>query len=271
MSISNENIRVNTTIPSLKDKIKLDVDVPTDKVYWYIRFNTPLDKTSVSKDTMNVTDTEGYIMRTYISYDETENLIVIVPKDSYQQNRYYLLNISKEVRSEKGQGPKHEMHILFKLINNRISEFEVLKKNVKVPYPRPRPSDYDEKNTVFKVYTPESRELIKSTSLDVLPFGEMKINIILGVLGLLLIIISVFVNIPVFTFVSIGICLFGVLHIFYQLSKKSLRSTITYNRGVMHFNSENYKKANILFKKALSIDEKNELAEFALSKSSFYI
>ncbi len=275
--MDNEHIKINTSIPSLKNKIKIDVEGPTERAYWYIRFNIPLDKASVNRDTMNVTDTDGYIMRTYISYDEDENLIVIVPLDSYEQNRYYFLNISKQVRSAKGQQLKHEIHILFKLIDNRISEFEILKRTAHVPKPRPRPANYDEMNsrnkgsTKSKVYAFEKNSSQRISPSDVLPFAPMKINPLLGVVGLIAVLIAALLGIAPLTIGSIVLCFGGVGHLVFQLANRKLRSVISYNRGVMAFNSEKYSKANILFKKALSLDYENEMAEFGLNKVSFYL
>ena len=74
-------IRIATSDPKLKDKIQINLEGPIDNVYWYIRFNIPLDEESVNDKTMEVTDTEGYIMRTDISYQGKHNRIVISPLD----------------------------------------------------------------------------------------------------------------------------------------------------------------------------------------------
>ncbi len=271
--MKNENIRISTSIPSLKGKIHVDINEPTERAYWYIRFNIPLNKSSVNRDTMNVTDTDGYIMRTYISYDENDNLIVIVPLDSYEQNRFYLLNISKQVQSAKGQNLKNEIHILFKLLDNRISQFEILKRTAKVPTPRPRPANYDQLNTKSKVYSfeKENTAVSERASNDVLPFAPMKINVLLGLAGLIAVLVSFQLNIQLLIIASIIACAAGLAHIVLQLSKREFRSALAYNRGVMCFNSEKYRKANILFKKSVSLNEENEFAEYALNKVSFYL
>ncbi len=263
-------IRLATSIPSLKDKIQIDLAPDSDDVFWYIRFNIPLDESSVSHKTMSVTDTAGYIMRTEISYNQASNMIVISPIDSYEQDIYYLLNISKKVRSAKGQHLRSKIHILFKLIGNQISEFKVLKSTVKVPLPRPRPKDYEQKVSRMKLYS-FGDALLKDVPQDKLPTTPISANLLPAVLGPLVIAANFFVKMPVLWLVGVGLCLLGAIWLGFALSRPKQRSVIFYNRGVRHFNKERYTKAHQCFKQALALDENNELAEFAYNKVSFYL
>ena len=261
-----EKIRLATSIPSLKDKIKVDLDGELDTVYWYIRFNVPLDEKTVSHKSMDVTDTEGYIMRTDIHYNKEINRIVITPLDSYEQNRYYLLNISNKVRSAGGKQLRVPIHIMFKLMDNQISEYEILKSTVKVPKPKPRPANYGAKNTTARVYTFEN-----DSTEDQLKYARIKFNPFLGIIGLVMAFASFFISAPVLTVGSAVIALGGILHIVLQIIKKELRSLVYYNLGAWYFNEERYKKAQKALNKASRLDPQNEMAEYAVSKIGFYV
>lgn len=289
-SIGNDNIRVTANFPSLNSHIKIDVADPSEKVYWYIKFNIPLDKKYVSKDTTNVTDTDGFIMRTYIFYDEIENHIVVSPIDSYEQDRYYLLNISKDVRSANGQKLKREIHILFKLFDNRISSFKILDAATKVPIPKVRPSNYDELQLLkkeaaareksekiaeravprTKVYSFE-REGGAKTSETPLRYADINVKIVPSLIGLGVILASLFTGFAPLIITSIIGCFVGIGITVSGLLTKEARSNISYNRGVGSFKSEKYEKAQEQFRKALMFNANNELAESALDKVSFYV
>lgn len=267
--MDNKNIKIATSIPSLKDKIHVKVEEGSNTIYWYIKFNIPLDEHSVSEKHMSVTDTDGYIMHTDIAYDTDKNLIVISPLDSYEQNRFYLLNISKKVKSARGQNLKREIHILFKLLNNQISEYQILKSTVTVPKPKPRPKDYDQRNPKSKVYSFDQK-IVSSLPQDKLPQAAVKVNVLLGIAGLATALSGLFFsNLPLMG-VGILACILGVAHIFYQLSRKTQYSVLVYNKGVRLFNKEHYEEAEQRFKMALAIDPDNEMAEYALDKVYFY-
>ncbi len=269
--MKHDNIRIKASNPSLESKINVEINQPTDTVYWYIKFNIALDPESVSEKTMSVTDTMGYIMRTFITYNESRHMIVISPLDTYEQKRFYVLNISKKVRSAKGQELKHEIHILFKLLNDEIQEFEILKSNVKLPKPKPRPKDYDQKYTRSKVYSYDGKSL-GTVSSDKLPFAGIRINPILGVLGIGILIWSL-TRVPLsldLMITALIICGVGLAHIVYQMTRREFRANMLYNRGVMQFNSGKYQKADKLFNKAHALDVNNELAEYAVNKVTFY-
>jgi hypothetical protein len=191
-------IKIATSIPSLKDKTYIDLeDGRLDVVYWYIRFNIPLDPESVSNETMDVMDTEGYIMRTDIVYNSQNHKIVVSPFDTYEENIYYVLNISQNVKSARGQHLRSKIHIMFKLLDNEISEYKVLKENVKLPKPRPRPKDYDQKVLPkLKVYSFERNKTLNPNAP--LPYGKVDLNLLLAFFGIVLVIISFFLLVSLF-------------------------------------------------------------------------
>jgi hypothetical protein len=269
-NIQDSRIRIATTVASLKDKIHTDISGNTEAIYWYIRFNIPLDASTVSHKTMGVTDTSGYIMRTDIAYDEEKNRIVISPLDTYEQNRYYLLRISKKVCSKRGQRLKTQINILFKLKSNQISEYKVLKKEVAIPPAKQRPTNYDVLYTRSKVYSADGTEM-PATSHDQLPPAELNINIWIGLIGLFMTIGSLYLgNLPLIV-VSILVCAGGLAHMFKQLSRNENRSLIFYNRGARKFNKEKYSEAKYLFQRSFMFDDKNEFTEYALHKIEYYL
>lgn len=269
-NIQNSRIRIATTVPSLKDKITTDIKGNIEAIYWYIRFNIPLDAETVSHKTMGVTDTGGYIMRTDIAYDEEKNRIVISPLDTYEQNRYYLLRISTKVKSERGQRLKTQINILFKLKNNQISDYKVLRKEVVIPSAKKRPANYDVLYTRSKVYSADGTEMA-AVRQDQLPTAELDINIWIGLIGLLMTIGSVYLGNTSLIVVSVLVCAGGLAHMFKQLSLSANRSLLFYNRGARKFNKEKYADAKFLFQRAFMLDDTNEFAEYALHKVEYYL
>lgn len=273
-TIRDPKIKISTTNPELKDKIHYNISSSSDKAHWYIKFNISLDPRSVNKRTMNVTETNGYILDTLISYDSEKNMIIISPTDIYMQNEYYLLNVSKKVRSEKGQYLKKEIHIMFKLIDNQISEFELLKSTVKVANPKHRTRQYRkelrEKISASKVYTFDDK-VFESVPQYKLPYASLKVNFVLGVVGIIVTVISLFMQMSNLIAFGLLICFIGIVHIFIQLIGETRRSMLNYNVGVLFFNASKYYKAQKRFKKAIAISESNEMAEHGLNKTNFYL
>lgn len=267
--VKNSKIRVAVSDPRLKDKIKIDLTGDSDAVYWSIRFNIPLDEASVNEKSMEVTDTEGYIMRTDISYRASDNRIVISPLDSYEEERYYLLKVSKKVRSIKGQNLKTVISILFKLYQGAISEYKILKQDVPVPTSRPRPKNYDE---MQKKRAPNDldnyvKNVQKHTRMTADTVG---FNPVVGILGFLGVIGGFFAgNIPI-TIGATLLCALGALHLYLQWQNKVFRAKMYYNKGVRHFNKMQYQPAKAAFERALIINPNNELARYGLVRVGIY-
>lgn len=284
MGQNDEYIKLAASIPGLKEKINVDIDKPSEKVYWYIKFNTPLDEQSVSKTTMGVTDKEGYILDTEITYSQKKQMIVINPLEAYVQNEYYFLNISKKVRSEKLQELKNDIHILFKLKGNVISEFKILPPDAKVPTPRRR--IVQEKPIHTRVYAFEkehktiqkqpkkgkdtvdesgvTKEYLKLTA-------DFPINPTLAAIGMVSSIISIFVGYAPVIVACALIALAGFVHVVFQISRPNFRSIYYYNKGARLFNKERYFKARFYLDKALGLNPENEYAEYAMNKLSYYL
>jgi len=265
----NAKIRIATSQPGLKEKIKTHLDGNTEVIYWYIRFNIPLDETTVSDRTMDVTDTDGYIMRTDITYNQGKNMIVISPLDTYEQNRFYLLNITKKVRSARGQHLRSTIHILFKLLDNQISDYRVLKKDEPIPKPRPRPADYDKRQERRQINTLEKVHSQRRHTERLAPVG-FSVNLWPGLLGLVLVLAALVVGYLWMLLGALALCMAGLVHLFFQLRDKKLASKLSFNRGVRLFNDRQYGKAEVAFLKALEADPQNTAAKNALYKARLY-
>jgi tetratricopeptide (TPR) repeat protein len=270
--VENDRIRIATSLPSLKNKVKTNLSGNTDTIYWYIRFNIPLDGSSVSERTMDVTDTDGYIMRTDIEYDSSRNVIVISPLDTYEQNRFYLLSISKKVRSARGQNLRSTINILFKLYENQITDFKILKKDVKIPKPRPRPPDYDQQQAAKKANTSafDKSYLERSPSRDKMATVSFSFNPVIGILGILIVVAGLVLGNLWVIIAGAAVCVAGLAHIYKQWKNRELSSAVFFNLGVRKFNQEKYAEAEKLFKRAVSDNPKNELAKYGLYKISLY-
>lgn len=269
-NIQDSRIRIATSTPSLKEKISTNLSGNTESIYWYIRFNIPLDSSTVSHKTMGVTDTSGYIMRTDIAYDTAKNRIVISPLDTYEENRYYLLRVSRKVRSKRGQHLKSHINILFKLLNRQISEYKVLRQDVKVPPKKRRPPNYDVVHTRSKVYSTNGK-VVESIKQDKVPIADLNINILPGLLGLLLTLGSIFYGNTGLIILSVFVCAVGLTYMFRQMMNPENKSIRFYNRGAKKFNNEKYDDAKYLFQRSFMLDENNEYAEYALYKVEFYL
>ncbi len=264
-----KQIKVSASNPNLNDRIMYKIDPEkSDTIFWYIKFNILLDESTVNDKTMYVTDLAGYKMRTFIEYSEEHNVISISPIDTYSKDTYYILQISKHVKSKKGNKLKRKINIVFKLVNSEISGYEVLKNDQDVPEMKPRPKNYDPEKVVSKVYGFSNDEFNKEGK-DNLPYLPFKINPFIGIFGLLVVIIGLIVSLYV-AILGVVVSVIGVLHLVMQLRDDEKIATYTYNQGVKEFRIGEYKKAEKLFKKAFEHDKFNEHIEFALERIKYY-
>ena len=87
----------------------------TGKFVWQIKFNTPLDPSTVNNVNLYVTTLNLAPMQTSITYDATMNVIEIEPLDSYNKNESYILHVTTKVKSKGGKSLKQPIKIQFKL------------------------------------------------------------------------------------------------------------------------------------------------------------
>jgi len=264
-------IRVTTSLPSLQDKLKVDIKegTPLDSVYWYIKFNLPLDPSTVNGKTMQVTDTDGYIMRTVINYQPHANLISVSPLDSYEEERYYLLKISNKVCSLKGTYLRTNINILFKLYKGQMNKYQTVRQDVPIPDSLPRPDDYDEwqdERTPNDLdnYVENYPKRMKMES------DNVGIRLWLGILGLIAVASGILSMNLIVIAVSLLICVIGAIHIYAQWRNPRFRSKMFYNKGVKHFNQMQYQLAREYFEASHEINPKNDLAKYAIARVGLY-
>ncbi|MCL2853507.1 MAG: hypothetical protein FWE20_10860 [Defluviitaleaceae bacterium] len=273
--MDNKKIRIATSNPDLKNKIKIDIGDEDGPIYWYMRFNIALDASSVSDKTMTVTDTDGYIMRTEITYDPEKFMIVISPLDSYEQGVFYILSVSKKVRSARGQYLKSKINIVFKLLDNKISEYRVLKSNVEVAPPRPRPKDYEKmrasKAKLYEFQKAQGISIEQQIADSKVRIASIDVNIFIPIIGAIALVAGGFLGDPTLFYAAIAGAALTFGYFLFSLSRPKRASALLYNMGAFAFNSGKYPLAKKLFASALAKDEDNEMAEYALGKVEFYI
>ncbi|MCL2187914.1 MAG: tetratricopeptide repeat protein [Defluviitaleaceae bacterium] len=269
--MSDQKLRISTSVPGLKDKVKVNISADSDVIHWYIRFNIPLDEYTVNDQTMQVADTDGYIMRTDISYQPSQNRICISPLDTYEENRYYLLYISTKVCSAKGQPLKTKIHILFKLYKAQISEYKVMRADVQLPKPKVRPENYDEMqqtrqpNVIDTVYGDAMGKPAQVS--DKMATVPIKMNLWTGLAGLVLVLVGFALQWMWFVALATGVCLIGAGHLMAQLRDKVMAGKILYNKGVRFFNQGNYREALAAFTKSNQTNPGNELAKYGMYRA----
>lgn len=273
--MKTDNFVMKSTDPNMKAKVATNITDPNGAVYWYIRFNTPLDEETVSRKTMNVTDTSGYILHTLITYDATRNLIVLNPMDLYRQNEYYILHISKKVRSAKGRPLPKNVYIMFKLVGDKISEFHALKED-SVPKPVEKPKSMKREELAELQNAQQAIEEAKKTIKEnkpkkptppSVPYGPIGIKLHGAFVGLVLMLGSLATQTVGIIIGGMGAAFLGLLHIVIQMTKKPTKSAINYNLGAHNFNKQDYNKSIKFFKKSAAQNPGNKLPQIALKKA----
>lgn len=267
MSYDDSKLKVDSSGEKINDKVHNEIKDTNIKIYWYIKFSLPLNEGSVSQKTMTVTRINGDIFITDIIYNKTLELIVIDALEAYKEDEYYILHISKKLCSEDFITLKNDVHILFKIKGGQVSEYKQLALNIIVPKPK---MPKDTKARVY-LFQKSGKNPLDYVDKDKLPFVMIKLNPLIALIGIPVFIFGVYSN-NITTFgIGIMIALIGFFHIIAQMRSNEFRSNFHYNMGVIRFNRGKYNKANKIFKKALNMNLKNEFAEYAVSKVSFFI
>ncbi len=113
--MANNFLDIEDVPASYSNKVRQDLKFRTGNFVWRVKFNTPLDPASITKDTMYITDSNGEKRQAYIRYDAKNNQIEVEPINPYAQNEYYHLHITTKVRSKGGQHLKQPVQLKFKL------------------------------------------------------------------------------------------------------------------------------------------------------------
>lgn len=108
-------ITIEDITPGLEDKVKTDFFFHTGKFVWRIKFNAPLDASTVNNTNLYVTNDAGMPIRGEIRYSSTTNEIEIETLDTYDTKQSYILHITTRVQSRNGKKLKEPIEVKFHL------------------------------------------------------------------------------------------------------------------------------------------------------------
>jgi hypothetical protein len=108
-------ITIESVTGGIGNRVKQDLKYRTGNFVWRIKFNIPLNPSSVNNQNLYVTTDVGTPLKTNIRYDSVNNCIEIEPLEAYSINESYTLHITKNVSSSKGRRLQNEVAIKFKL------------------------------------------------------------------------------------------------------------------------------------------------------------
>lgn len=268
MPYNDRLIKVDASQRELNDKIKNLITEIDGEIFWYIRFNLPLCESSVSSKTMKVTDTEGYIIKTEIIYNKSLELIIIKPIEKFEKEEYYILHITKKVKSEDKQNIKKNIHILFKIKEDNSLDIKELEDNVKVPRPKVdirTNLNLKTSSTEYNNYQNIKLEEAKSYKNDKLPYLSINIKPLIAVIGSIIFLLGSVLKIYILIIVGIIIFFIGFFILILQMSTKEFKSKFFYNLGALRFNKGKYDKAINNFRKAIIYDQRNALADYSIN------
>ena len=108
-------ITIEDVTPGLEDKVKTDFYFHTGKFVWRIKFNTPLDASTVNNANLYITNSAGMPIRAEISYSSATSEIEIETLDTYDTKQSYILHITTKVQSLGGNKLKEPIEVKFHL------------------------------------------------------------------------------------------------------------------------------------------------------------
>lgn len=111
----NNMIDIESISSEVEDKVKQTLAFRTGKFVWRIKFNSPLNPSTVNNKNLYVTTTNLVPLKTYIRYDTVNKYIEIEPLEPYAENESYILNITRNVKSQGGKNLKAPIQVQFKL------------------------------------------------------------------------------------------------------------------------------------------------------------
>ncbi|MDF2942911.1 MAG: hypothetical protein K0S01_1769 [Herbinix sp.] len=100
---------------SLKNRVKQSLKFKTGNFVWRIKFTAPLNPSTVNNRNLYVTSMNLTPLPTNIRYDTVSNCIEIAPLAPYAKNESYLLHVTTNVKSKRGQKLPNEITIQFKV------------------------------------------------------------------------------------------------------------------------------------------------------------
>lgn len=112
--MSKKFLDIQSSTPNTSGIIKQDLKFKTGDFVWRVKFNIPLDPTTVNNTNMYVANSNNVPLKTMIRYDAANNQIEVEPAEPYSTTESYFLNITTEVASRSGQKLKEPIQVQFK-------------------------------------------------------------------------------------------------------------------------------------------------------------
>lgn len=108
-------ITIESVTNGVKDRIKQNLKFKTGDFVWRIKFTSPLNPATVNNKNLYVTSMNQAPLKTNIRYDTVNNYIEVEPLEPYSKNESYLLHVSTNVKSKKGQKLSSDITIQFRV------------------------------------------------------------------------------------------------------------------------------------------------------------
>jgi hypothetical protein len=113
--MASNYITIESVTGSTKNRVKQNLKFKTGNFVWRIKFTAPLNPATVNNRNLYVTSLNQAPLQTNIRYDTVTNCIEIEPLEPYAKNESYLLHVSTNVMSKKGQKLPNDITIQFKV------------------------------------------------------------------------------------------------------------------------------------------------------------
>lgn len=108
-------ITIESVTGGAKSRVKQDLKFKTGSFMWRIKFTAPLNPSTVNNRNLYVTNSSEKPLLTNIRYDSVKNFIEIEPLEPYTKNESYLLHVTTNVMSKRGQKLPNDITIQFKV------------------------------------------------------------------------------------------------------------------------------------------------------------
>ncbi len=113
--MANNFIKIESVEGGVNDRVKQNLKYKTCDFVWKIKFNAPLNPATVNNRNLYVTSMNQTPLPTNIRYDSVGNCIEIEPLAPYTKNESYLLHVTTNVKSKRGQKLPNDITIQFKV------------------------------------------------------------------------------------------------------------------------------------------------------------
>lgn len=113
--MAKQYITIENVTGGDKNKVKQTLKFKTGKFVWRVKFTAPLNPSTVNNRNLYVTSSKQVPLLTNIRYDSVNNYIEIEPLEPYEKDESYLLHVTTNVKSKRGQKLANEITIQFKV------------------------------------------------------------------------------------------------------------------------------------------------------------